>query len=289
MSLLNLPTELLFCILECLDTDHDINAFVRLNCFLYHSFVPHLYKCDKEQNSSSALLWAATCGEVRTAYKALDVQPSIDDIQRALSNAVENGNCEIADMLVKQGANVNSQGGFFGTLLQAASWAGNWQMMRFLINQGADVNAQGGYYNTALQATSWTGNEETMRLLLDEGADVGIEGGYFGNALQAASWGGNQGIVKLLVLRGANVNMEGGYYGNALQAASWKGHKHIVLLLLRLGANSDARGGRFGSPIQAAWRGYNSALLPLLGGQHIQVMFLLRCWRLYHTLMGTVM
>ncbi|KAK2603444.1 hypothetical protein QQS21_004395 [Conoideocrella luteorostrata] len=56
-----------------------------------------------------------------------------------------------------------------------------------LIHNGADVNTQGGYYGSVLQAASYRGHQEIVQLLLDEGADVNAQGGYYGSALQAAS------------------------------------------------------------------------------------------------------
>jgi ankyrin repeat protein len=43
---------------------------------------------------------------------------------------------------------------------------------RELINKGADVNAQGGVYGSALQAASAKGYFEIIELLLEKGADV---------------------------------------------------------------------------------------------------------------------
>ena len=41
-----------------------------------------------------------------------------------------------------------------------------------LLEKGADVNAQGGYYDTALQAASFQGREKVVEMLLEKSADV---------------------------------------------------------------------------------------------------------------------
>ncbi|KAH8744416.1 hypothetical protein F5882DRAFT_455073 [Hyaloscypha sp. PMI_1271] len=106
-----------------------------------------------------------------------------------------------------------------------------------LREEGADVNVQGGYYGTALRAASAGGYQDIVQILLDKGADVNVRSGsYDGTALQAASAGGYQDIVQILLDKGADVNVQGEYYGTALQAASRGGHKEIVQKLLDKGA-----------------------------------------------------
>ena len=72
-------------------------------------------------------------------------------------------------------------------------------MVELLLAKGADVNAQGGRYGTALQAALYRGHEEVVELLLAKGADVNAQGGRYGNALQAASVYGNKKVIELLL------------------------------------------------------------------------------------------
>ena len=48
---------------------------------------------------------------------------------------------------------MNAQGGAYGTALHAASVNRRKEILELLLDQGADVNTQGGSYSTALQAT----------------------------------------------------------------------------------------------------------------------------------------
>ncbi|KZL87248.1 pfs domain-containing protein, partial [Colletotrichum incanum] len=71
-----------------------------------------------------------------------------------------------------------------------------------MLKNGADVNAEGGEYGNALQAASYNGHKEIVQTLLDKGADVNAQGGHFGNALQAASFEGHQAVVETIISTG---------------------------------------------------------------------------------------
>ncbi|KAI1583619.1 ankyrin repeat and SAM domain containing protein 6, partial [Pyrenophora tritici-repentis] len=70
---------------------------------------------------------------------------------------------------------------------------------------GANVNAQGGHYGSAIQAASAAGHEAVVKLLLDKGAANAQGGYYYGSALQAASARGHEAVAKLLLDKGAAI------------------------------------------------------------------------------------
>jgi len=78
-------------------------------------------------------------------------------------------------------------------------------VVQFLLRKGADVNAQGGYYGNAFYYTALEGREGVVQLLLDNGANINALGGLFGNksAVQAASENNCSTIVQILLARGA--------------------------------------------------------------------------------------
>ena len=115
----------------------------------------------------------------------------------------------MVEMLVKQGADVNVQGGSHGTALPAASFGGHEKVVKMLVKQGADVNVQGGSTAGSVIRRRREGGRAA-------GADVNAEDGKYGTALQAASFGGHEKVVELLVKQGADVNAQGGSHGTAL-------------------------------------------------------------------------
>ncbi|KAJ6463288.1 ankyrin repeat-containing domain protein [Mycena vulgaris] len=167
----------------------------------------------------------------------------------------------------ESGADVNAQGGKYGTALTAASVRGFTDVVQLLLDNGADVNAPGGRLGSALQAACSEGATDVVRLLLSYDADVNgpdlrgensnAQGGRFGTALQAAAscWLNSKALdlVRLLLKSGADVNAQGGEkHGTALAAASLRGSTDIVQLLLDNGADVNAPGGTLGSALQAA-------------------------------------
>jgi ankyrin repeat protein len=89
-----------------------------------------------------------------------------------------------------------------------------------LLESGPDTGTQGGWYGTALEAASHAGHRETVQLLVDKGADVNARSGPHHGALHAALDGGHTEIVQLLVDMGADINAND---GNALYSASKEG------------------------------------------------------------------
>ncbi|KAB5536158.1 hypothetical protein GE09DRAFT_1176634 [Coniochaeta sp. 2T2.1] len=168
----------------------------------------------------------------------------------------------VKDILAKEEISIDTQGGLYGTALQAASAEGHNDIVEMLLDMGADVNAQGGRYGTALQAAaaegykemaaSTEGHKEIVEILLGRDASVNTQGGRYRTALQAASAYGHKEIVEILLDEGADVHAQGGRYRTALQAASAEGHKEIVEILLDKGADVHAQGGRYRTALQAA-------------------------------------
>ncbi|KAL6898779.1 ankyrin repeat-containing domain protein [Trichoderma evansii] len=139
-------------------------------------------------------------------------------------------------------------------------------LVPILLDNDADVNAQGGEFGTALQAACLE-NPDIVQLLLDHGADRPIR-----NSTSVCMWyWGQSDSIQLLLDRGANVNADGGQYGTALQISChrhtyWKEDKiEVIRMLLEYGADPLLRRGKYGSPLHhAAINVKSDALLQLL-------------------------
>ena len=137
-----------------------------------------------------------------------DVNAPQVDGTTALHWAVEADDLEMADLLIRGGANVSVANRDGATPLLLASVNGKAAMIEKLLQAGADPNAVlSRYGDTALMLTARTGNTEAIKVLLDHGAKV--------NQLEA--WGGTSALmwavserhpaaVKVLLDRGADAN-----------------------------------------------------------------------------------
>ncbi|KAG9762871.1 Pfs, NACHT and ankyrin domain protein, partial [Aureobasidium melanogenum] len=142
-----------------------------------------------------------------------------------------------------------------GPSLYYASLGGLERSVRSLLKNGADPNARGGWYGNALHAASVSGNTHIVQILLDQGARVNAKGRVFGSALQAAAQ--HIDVMRLLLDHGAN--SEGIEQGNkdiaellledraskdptVERANSYRGLKH--LLQAWDGQPKDRRGSR---------------------------------------------
>lgn len=185
----------------------------------------------------SALAYAALKDDTATVLRLLengaDINYTHGYSKNALGFASECGNLSVVQLLISKGADVNLQGlSTFGNALQAASIGAHDQVVRTLLKNGANVDAQGGTYGNALQAAASNCHIQTVQILLEKGADVNLQGGIYGNALVAAAWKGGFRLVQMLLEKGADVNTQHGSHGSALIAASTGGYAKVVQILL---------------------------------------------------------
>ncbi|PVH75426.1 ankyrin, partial [Cadophora sp. DSE1049] len=75
---------------------------------------------------------------------------------------------------------------------------GQLHIVRLLLDAGANVNIQGGYYGTPLQAAAYQGHKEVVSLLVGAAADP-QQSGFSKDAIHAAAEGGRHHIIELLL------------------------------------------------------------------------------------------
>lgn len=146
--------------------------------------------------------------EVRTLLRSgSDVNAAQGDGMTALHWAAENGNVELAEMLLFAGANVGAVTRLADyTPLHLASRRGRTGVVRVLVASGADVAAPtstGGVLPIHFAAQS--GMSDAVAILLEAGADVNaVEDKRGQTALMFAAAFGRTDVVRLLAEAGAD-------------------------------------------------------------------------------------
>jgi ankyrin repeat protein len=158
-------------------------------CLVYYG------KCGNQNGIRHMTIGYKECKNLDNSYFSLSLKGQV------MVGTMEDG------CLVEHGADVNAQGGYYGSALQAAVTKGKGMIVRYLVVQGADVNAQGGRYGNSLYVAVNRGDKDIVRYLVEHGADFNAQRKAYGNALYVAVNHGNEDIVRCLVENRADVNL----------------------------------------------------------------------------------
>lgn len=199
-----------------------------------------------------------------------------------LSRAVQEGNVEMARVLVEAGADVD-----LDTPLITAIDRGNAQIVRLLVEAGADVNPWGGDHpwgHSLLDEAQFYGDAEIIRVLADAGAESAwpddeaplpsneIEAFYPTDAsgLRDATIDGDADVVRTLIEDGVNVNAkDAGGESILASAIIYQDDPEIVQILVDAGADVNAK-DNYGNPVLfwaisfSDWGAGSKAILQIL-------------------------
>ena len=120
--------------------------------------------------------------------------------------AVENGNVEIARLLLDFGAKVNARNKSKQTPLMQIDSDATVELVSLLIDRGAKVNLTDDENNSALIIAADDASTDVVRALVDAGADVNLANKDGETALMNAAIRGDAECVRLLLNAGADIN-----------------------------------------------------------------------------------
>jgi ankyrin repeat protein len=139
--------------------------------------------------------------------KRVDVNTPEADGTTALHWAIHQNDLDLADRLIRAGANVKAKNSFGATPMSEAALLGNAALLDKLLKAGADVESTNADGQTALMVVARTGNVEAAKILLSHGANVNArEQWREQTALMWAAAQSHPAMVKELVAHGADVN-----------------------------------------------------------------------------------
>jgi ankyrin repeat protein len=162
-------------------------------------------------NPDTRLVDAAAKPDVEAVRKLVaehvDVNAPQADGTTALHWAAHWDNRELADLLIRAGANPKTTNAYGATPLAEACTNSDPAMIEKLLKAGADPNAVSSEGETALMTAARTGSVESVKALLDHGADVNAKEKWLGQtALMWAVAENHPAVVEALIAHGADVN-----------------------------------------------------------------------------------
>ncbi len=172
---------------------------------------------------------AYAAGTPETTSISQKAQTENDDqetLDKALLQAVLEGDKTLVEKLVNQGANINES---YYVKVDVKFISGE--------SGGSPPNSkEKSIYRNALGLAAITGQIELVRLLVEKGADINNNAGS-GTALEFAAENGHLNVVKYLLDNGAKSHQE----DYALSCAIDYNQTDVVKLLLEKGANADKK------------------------------------------------
>ena len=153
-----------------------------------------------------------------------------------LEEAVNSGNKEVVELLLKHGANPNIENKNGDTPLFVASKSDDNKndIVELLLKHGADPNVINNRFISPILLASNRGHTDIVELLLKHGADVDVYDLHGFTPLMMACVTGKYDTVKFLLENGAEVNVKNNNGETPLSLASR--YKDIVSLLKKYGA-----------------------------------------------------
>jgi ankyrin repeat protein len=181
-----------------------LRAFIEYCCEWWTTHYSLAQELGEEDTFQDALALYNTEGEAFkfwlnrfwTKTRKYDPAKSMTEIRLA---AMSNHDRVLEHFLDKKGMNTDAKDEDERTALYWASGLGHDKIVQMLLDKDADVNTQGGYYGSALQAASAGGHDKVVRILLDRGADVNATNKYGETALHYAAENGHLEIVQTLI------------------------------------------------------------------------------------------
>jgi ankyrin repeat protein len=253
---------------DCLDL-HDISTLVRTTRALNRLLTPYLYRRAKDLKSRHGrpyFLKAVDAGNVTAVRHFIKVGTSVNMSHMseylrptALHCCVQDGDIEIAQLLIQHGVNMSPENYFGDTPLHdAISLSGESEetLVRLLVDAGADISASGGFYGTILCTAMTYGNPSTVQLLLQRGAIPTIWNPDGDTLLHCPQYEGSAATVKPFLEAGLNIEATNVWGQTPLHQAAGYGREDYVKELLQWGANVDATDNEGRTPLQAFldWR-----------------------------------
>jgi ankyrin repeat protein/L-ascorbate metabolism protein UlaG (beta-lactamase superfamily) len=151
-------------------------------------------------------------GDLQSVKNMIEENPKLlenrdDGGNTPLLGAALEGQIEIFQFLIDNGANLRAVNNRGSSVMNLAAYNGKTEMIRLLLKLGFNMDYTTITGMTPLMQASYNGHTEAVRLLLDNGANLEISDSTHGGcAIHWACYRGNDETRDLLLSRGADLN-----------------------------------------------------------------------------------
>ena len=180
--------------------------------------------------------------------------------------------CEVAEVLLQNGAAIDAKGDNGGTPLHNAAFANACEVAEVLLRNGAKVNAKDEGGDTPLHNAAFANACEVAEVLLQNGAAIDAKGDNGGTPLHYVAFANACEVAEVLLRNGAKVNAkgEGGitplHYAASVESVEAYDACEVAEVLLRNGAKVNAETDFGYTPLHFA-EGKTAQLLRRYGGR----------------------
>jgi ankyrin repeat protein len=180
-----------------------------------------------------------------------------EDLNYELFTAVDSGESEICESLIKKGADVDARNSNYHTPLYNAAHQCNIDVVKVLLKNGASVNYKSqDTGETPLHAAAATSNfydaPKTIKELLEHGANIDEKNVYGYTPLKVAISANDIEAIKTLITWGANVDEKDNNENSILHSTPALLNPEIVKILVENGANPNAKNNFGSTPLHSA-------------------------------------
>ena len=191
-------------------------------------------KCGKAGNFCSPIWWEyATEADIEKELKKHDINQIDPQGKTPLITALEaKVDIKIIKFLLEKGADVNKQGSYFRSPLEASLLSDNVELIKLLLAYGAKVKP-----NILVQNEHVAQKPAILNLLLQKGARIDARDSEHGDTLllKVVHYADVETIQRLVKL-GANVNAQNSYGDTVLMNAATHDNPQVIQYLLEHGA-----------------------------------------------------
>ncbi|KAF3191573.1 hypothetical protein TWF106_004296 [Orbilia oligospora] len=219
-----------------------------------------------DYHGGTALHWASRTGRAAIVEVLIDSGADMTvkcyDGRTALDYSRDNGYDTITTLLLLKagttGAHEKKES------LHYYSREGNFDIVNELLNQGANVLAVEEGNTTALHLAALGGHEKVVELLLGNGADPFATAKDGRTILHRAVESGNDKVVRLILSQKPDIEAKDCYGRTPLHWAARVGNKELVTTLLEHGADPAAEDSHGRTPLQQAVYGGQKTIIEML-------------------------